>query len=268
MHASDGQVAKCTKIVYIHYMPHLNYGTAARAPAPLVSPKQWSVISAAGEQDSLQCAEAVDRLCADFWHPLNDFARRLGNSPADAHDLTQGFFLRLLERRLMARAERPGGHTRSFLFVAFKNFLTNEHERATALKRGGGKPLVPFHELEAKGRYGQEPAHDTLPETEFDRQWALTQVENALKLLRADYAASGRGPLFDLLKDYVWGGQNALTLAEIAGRLDLTEGAVKKAVQRLRHRVRDCLRAEVAHTVSTPDQIDDELRHLRAALST
>jgi RNA polymerase sigma factor (sigma-70 family) len=268
MHASDGTVAKCTKLVYIHYMPHLNYETAARVSAPLFSPKQWSVISAAGEQDSLQCAEAVDRLCATIWHPLHDFARRLGNSPADANDLTQGFFLRLLERRLVARTERHGGHSRPILFVAFKNFLINEHERATALKRGGGKPLVPLHELEAKGRCGQEPAHDTMPEMEFDRQWALAQVENALKVLRADYAASGRGPLFDLLKDYVWGGQNTLTLAEIAERLNLTEGAVKKAVQRLRHRVRDCLRAEVAHTVSTPDQIDDELSHLRTALST
>jgi RNA polymerase sigma-70 factor (ECF subfamily) len=128
--------------------------------------------------------------------------------------------------------------------------------------------LVPLHELDPEGRYGREPADGTTPEVEFDRHWALAQIESALNQVRADYAASGRGPLYDLLRDYVWGGQNALGLAQIAERLDLTEEAVKKAVQRLRQRFRDCLRSEVAQTVSTPDQIDDELRHLRAVLSS
>jgi RNA polymerase sigma-70 factor (ECF subfamily) len=249
-------------------MPHLDSEQAVLANAAPFLTTHWSAVLAAGELDSPKAAAALEQLCATYWYPLYSFARRLGNSPENAQDLTQGFFVHLLERRLVAKADRQAGRFRSFLLVAFKNFLTDEFGRATALKRGGGNPLVPLHELDPEGRYGLEPADATTPEVEFDRHWALAQIERALNRLQADYTASGRGPLYELLKDYVWGGQNALSLAQIAERVDLTEEAVKKSVQRLRQRFRDCLRAEVAQTLSTPDQIDDELRHLRAALSS
>ena len=227
----------------------------------------WSMVLAAGDSVAPAAQNALERLCRAYWYPLYAFVRRVGNSPADSQDLTQGFFAYLLEHHLVARADPQAGRFRSFLLGSLKHFLAHEHERATALKRGGGQPALSLYQFDPEERYALEPSDPATPETIFDQRWALQQIENALSRLRADYASSDRGALFDLLKDYVWGDKNALTLAEIAARLDLTEEAVKKSVQRLRQRFRDCLRAEVAQTVATPDQIDDELRHLRAALS-
>ena len=228
----------------------------------------WSVVLAAGDSAAPNAQPALEQLCRAYWYPLYAFVRRLGRSPADAQDLTQGFFAYLLERRLVAQADPQAGRFRSFLLASLKHFLAHEHERAAALKRGGGQPILSLDQFGPEERYALEPAADAAtPDAIYDQRWALLQVENALRLLRADYASAGRAPLFDLLKDYVWGDKNALTLAEIAVQLDLTEEAVKKSVQRLRQRFRDCLRAEIAQTVATPDQIDDELRHLRAALS-
>jgi RNA polymerase sigma factor (sigma-70 family) len=227
----------------------------------------WSIVLAAGTSGAPAAQDALERLCRAYWYPLYAFVRRRGHSPADAQDLTQGFFAYLLEHHLVAKADRQAGRFRSFLLGSLKHFLTHEHERATAFKRGGGQPVLSFDQLDPEQRYALEPSDAATPETIFDQRWALQQIENALGRLRAEYASAGRGPLFDLLKDYVWGDKNALSLAEIAGRLDLTEEAVKKSVQRLRQRFRDSLRAEVAETVATPDQIDEELRHLRATLS-
>ena len=228
----------------------------------------WSVVLAAGDSGAPNAQPALEQLCRAYWYPLYVFVRRLGRSPADAQDLTQGFFAYMLERRLVAKADPQAGRFRSFLLASLKHFLAHEHERAAALKRGGGQPILSLDQFDPEERYALEPAADAVtPDAIYDQRWALLQVENALRLLRADYASAGRALLFDLLKDYVWGDKNALTLAEIAAQLDLTEEAVKKSVQRLRQRFRDCLRAEIAQTVATPDQIDDELRHLRSALS-
>jgi RNA polymerase sigma factor (sigma-70 family) len=227
----------------------------------------WSVVLAAGQGGSPSATTALEKLCRAYWYPLYAFVRRLGNSADDAQDLTQGFFLQLLERRLVAKADPLAGRFRSFLLASLKHFLAHEHERATALKRGGGTSLVSFDQLEPEQRYALEPQDAATPEVLFERRWALQQIENALACLQAEYTKAGRGPLFELLKDYVWGDQNMLTLAQIADRLDLTEEAVKKAVQRLRQHFRDCLRSEVAQTVSTPNEIDEELRHLRGALT-
>ena len=227
----------------------------------------WSVVLAAGNSTAPTAQPALEQLCRAYWYPLYAFVRRRGYGPADAQDLTQGFFAYLLERCLVAQADPQAGRFRSFLLASLKHFLAHEHERATALKRGGGQPILSLDQFDPEERYALEPSDGATPEAIYDQRWALLQVENALRRLRADYASADRGPLFDLLKDYVWGDKNTLTLAEIAAQLDLTEEAVKKAVQRLRQRFRDCLRAEVAQTVAMPDQIDYELRHLRAALS-
>ena len=228
----------------------------------------WSVVLAAGDSASPGAQAALEHLCRVYWFPLYAFVRRLGHGPQDAQDLTQGFFAYLLERRLVARAKPQAGRFRSYLLASLKHFLAHEHERATALKRGGGALVLSFDQFDPEERYALEPADTATPDLIFDRRWALQQIENALSRLRAEYVSSGRGPIFDLLKDYVWGDKNALTLGEIATQLDLTEEAVKKSVQRLRQRFRDSLRVEVAQTVATPDQIDDELRHLRTALSS
>jgi RNA polymerase sigma-70 factor (ECF subfamily) len=223
------------------------------------------VLSAAGGA-SPAAREALDQLCRAYWFPLYAFARRTGRSPADAQDVTQGFFAHLLEKELLGRADPQVGRFRSFVLGSFKHFLAHDYERTTALKRGGGQIPVSLDQLEPEERYSLGAAIEASPESSFDREWAEEQLDHALARLRDDYSNSGRAGLFDLLKDYVWGDKNALTLAEIALRLDLTEEALKKAVQRLRSRFRECLRAEIAQTVATPDQIDEELRHLRAAL--
>lgn len=237
------------------------------APQFQFTTTHWSMVLAAGTSGTPAAQEALERLCRVYWYPLYVFIRRLGHPPADAQDLTQGFFLYLLEREVVAKADPQAGRFRSFLLGSLKHFLAHEHERATALKRGGGQPILALDALDPETRYALEPSEPAAPEAVFDQRWALQQIENALARLRADYASSDRAALFDLLKDYVWGEKNALTLAEIATRLDLTEEAVRKSVQRLRHRFRDCLRVEVAQTVATPDQIDDELRYLRAVMS-
>ena len=240
---------------------------ASGAAAVQFATTHWSMVLAAGTGSAPAAQEALERLCRAYWYPLYAFIRRHGHSPDDAQDLTQGFFAYLLAHHLVARADRQAGRFRSFLLGSLKHFLAHEYERATALKRGGGQPVLSLDQFDPEERYALEPTDAATPETIFDQRWALQQIENALSRLRAEYASAGRGPLFDLLKDYVWGDKNALSLAEIAGRLDLTGEAVKKSVQRLRQRFRDALRAEVAQTVATPDQIDEELRHLRAALS-
>jgi RNA polymerase sigma factor (sigma-70 family) len=228
----------------------------------------WSLVLAAGESANPESARALELLCRSYWPPLYAFARRAGHAPEDARDFTQGFFADFLQRKSFAAADPRRGRFRSFLLGSFGHFLTHEHDRATALKRGGGEPALSLDQFESEERAALEPHDPATPEAIFDQRWASLQVERALSRLRESYAATGRGPMFDLLKDYVWGCHNGLSLAEIATRLELTEEAVKKAVQRLRQRFRDALRAEVAQTVTAPDQIDEEMRHLRSALSS
>jgi RNA polymerase sigma factor (sigma-70 family) len=225
----------------------------------------WSVVAAAADTKAPEASAALEELCRRYWPPVYGFVRRTSADPEDARDLTQGFFRYLLEHKSISRADPDRGKFRSFLLGSLKHFLAHERERAQALKRGGGQPPLSIDAACEEENF--EPSHAVTPEILFDQRWALKQIDCAIERLASDYSAAGRGPLFDLLQDYVWGDKSGATLAEIAGQLDLTEEAVKKAVQRLRARFRDCLRAEVAQTVTSPDQIDEELRHLRAAVS-
>jgi RNA polymerase sigma-70 factor (ECF subfamily) len=222
----------------------------------------WSVVLAAGDLASPRATEALEQLCRGCWYPLYAYVRRAGHSVEDAQDLTQQFFARLLEKNYFALADRERGRFRSFLLTSLKNFLANEYRRDTRLKRGGGQALVWLDAEDAEQRFATEPIAADTPETLFEHRWALTLLEGALDRLRAEYTASGRGSLFDLLKPYVWGEKNAATYAEIATQMDLTEEAVKKAVQRMRQRFRDLLRAEIAQTVTTVGEVEEELRHL------
>ncbi|MCI0541746.1 MAG: sigma-70 family RNA polymerase sigma factor [Verrucomicrobiales bacterium] len=237
--------------------PHPDQGSVG-----LFNTTHWSVVLAAGEPDSGEAQQALQTLCQAYWYPLYCYVRRAGHQPDDAQDLTQEFFSRLLEKNYVSLARRERGRFRSFLLASLKNFLTNEYHRGTRLKRGGGQAIISLDAAEAEDRYVAEPIEIATPETLFEQRWALALLENALSRLRNEYADQGRAPIFDLLKDYVWGERNAASYAEIAAQLDLTEEAVKKAVQRLRQRYRDMLRTEIAHTVPTAGEIDDELQHL------
>jgi RNA polymerase sigma-70 factor (ECF subfamily) len=187
--------------------------------------------------------------------------------PHDAEDLTQSFFAYLLEKDVIARADRERGRFRNFLLSAFKNFHASERAHRAAAKRGGGKAIVSLDELQAENRYQHEPKTHLSPEILYDQKWATSLLEQVMQALRTEYAALGKGPLFDMLRGVIWGGRQEVSYAALAARVDLSEGAFKVAVHRLRSRYKEALRREVAQTVASPGEIDDELRHLLAAVT-
>ena len=226
----------------------------------------WSVVLAAGEGELPQAAQALEKLCRTYWYPLYVYVRRQGNSPEDAQDLTQDFFSRLLEKNYLAKADRDRGKFRTFLLGSLKNFLVNEWKRAGRLKRGGGVEFVSIDANVAEDRYAAEPANQSNPDAAYEQRWAVTLIEQVLATLRREYSAADKARLFEELKGFIWGDKSNASYAEIAGHSNLTEGSVKVAVHRLRQRFRQLLRAEVAHTVARPEDVDGELRHLIAVV--
>jgi len=228
----------------------------------------WSVVLSAREADSPHSAAALETLCRTYWYPLYAWLRRQGRLSHDAQDLTQAFFARLLQKDYLQAAAREKGRFRTFLLVAFKRFLANEWDREHAQKRGGFVPIVPIDEHVAESRFAAEPSHNLPPDVLFDRQWAMTLLDRTMTQLQEEYIASGRAKLFEYLQSCLAREESALPYAEIATRLKLTEAAVKMAVHRLRARYREILRAEIAHTVVSPEDVEEEIRHLFAAFSS
>jgi RNA polymerase sigma-70 factor (ECF subfamily) len=225
---------------------------------------RWSLVAAAQDPAAPESRQALADLCAAYWYPVYAYVRRSGHDHHQAQDLTQAFFARLLEKNDLADADRTRGRFRSFLLTACQHFLANQHDYEKAKKRGGGRSHVALDFEDADHRYAREPAHDDTPERLFDRRWALDLLDRALTELRGEYEESGRGKLFDALKGTLTGGAEAY--ADLAQSLDMTEGAVKVAVHRLRQRYRDRLRAAIAETVERPEDVDDEVRDLFASL--
>jgi RNA polymerase sigma factor (sigma-70 family) len=224
----------------------------------------WTVVLAAVRGDS---SDALGRLCQAYWYPLYSFVRRQGHDPHTAEDMTQAFFTRLVERRYLDAVDPARGKFRSFLLAALKHFLANERERADAQKRGGAHAIVSIDEQLAESRYSLEAAHHDTPETIYERNWALALLDRVLHQLRDQYTRDGKARLFDELKATLSAESDAAPYAEIASRLNSSESAIKVAVHRLRHRYRQLLRTEIAHTVEKPEEIEDEIRHLFAMLS-
>lgn len=227
----------------------------------------WSVVLSARAQHSSQSAAALEVLCRTYWHPLYAYVRRQGHSPADAQDLTQEFFARLLARNTVARADPARGRFRSFLLASLKHFLANEWDRVRAQKRGGSARFLTLDFDTAETRCVQPVAPGDTPDRAFDRQWALALLDVVLGRVRKEYADSGRDELFLGLKDTLTGGRSEIPYRELAARLGLSEGAVKVAAHRLRRRYRELLREEIASTVAGPEEVEEELKHLFAALS-
>ncbi len=228
---------------------------------------RWSLVAAAGRPTSPEAGRALEALCGAYWYPLYAHARRRGLDADLAQDRTQAFFARLLEKGDLAVADRARGRFRSFLLAAFEHFLANARDYDHAAIRGGGRPSLSLDFAAGESRLGLEPSHETTPERIFDRQWALTLLDRALARLRDEYHAAGKGPLFDALTPSL-AGDRGTPYVEVAARLGMTEGAVKVAAHRLRARGRDLVRDEIAQTVASPDEIDDELGQLFAALSS
>jgi RNA polymerase sigma-70 factor (ECF subfamily) len=227
----------------------------------------WSLVMAAGQRELPESAAALVTLCTTYWYPLYAFVRRQGYRPEDAQDLTQAFFAKLLEKNYVGDADRQRGKFRSFLLASLKHFLANEWDKARAQKRGGSRTFVALDAQTAETRYRLEPVDTMTADKIYERRWALTLLDEVLRRLREEYAAEGKGKLFDQLKVTLTGERSAIPYAGIGGQLGMSEGAVKVAVHRLRQRYREILRAEIAETVAGPGQVEEELRHLFAVLS-
>ena len=239
----------------------------ASSHRPVFVTTHWSLVLSARDQRSPESAVALEKLCGAYWYPLYAYVRRRGKSPEDAKDLTQEFFARLLERHWVGRADQQKGRFRSFLLSAMNRFMADEWDKARAQKRGGGQLAVPLQFDAAETRYGMEPADRTTPENSFERRWALTLLDEVLQRLRSEYEQDGRGEYFTTLHSCLVGDRTAQPYAELAVSLGVSEGTVKSAVHRLRLRYRELLRDEIAQTVASPGDVDEELRHLFTVLA-
>lgn len=243
-----------------------------REPAPqrrrAFETTRWSLVLAAAGRVTPEADRALAALCATYWYPLYAFVRRRGHDPERAADLTQGFFVRLLEKNDFQSLDPARGRFRAFLLAACKHFLANERDWATAQKRGGGCFPVPIDRRDAEGRYLAEPAHNLTPERLFDRRWAILLLDQSLDQLGREYEQAGKGARFERLKCVLTGCEPAGTYAETGEALGMTEAAVKKAAQRLRDRYREILRERIAETVDDPGQVDDEIRALFGVLAS
>ena len=225
------------------------------------SATRWSVVLAA----AAEAEDALATLCRAYWYPLYAFLRRQGLSTHDAEDVTQGFFAHLFGKAALANVDRAKGRFRTFLLASLKHFLADERDRANAQKRGGGQAVISLDACEAEERYALE-ASELSPDKLFDRRWAIAVIERALARLGAEYSDAGKGALFSALKPLLTAPGTARPYAEIGSEFGMNEGAVKIAVHRLRQRYGAALRAEIAETVGTAEEVDEELRHLLDAL--
>jgi RNA polymerase sigma factor (sigma-70 family) len=221
-------------------------------------------LEAQGESPAAR--EALEKLCRTYWRPIFVFLRRQGIPPEEAEDITQGFFAELLEHRNLAAVRKERGRLRSYLLGALKHFVVDEHRRAMAIKRGKGQQLIPLEELHANERMELEPTDPLTAEMIYERRWASTVLERVLSRLKGEYRAAGNAALFDSLKQLLPDEPGAPSQAEIATRLGMTENAIRQAFYRFRQRYQALLREEIAHTVATPGDIEDELRHLIAVI--
>jgi RNA polymerase sigma factor (sigma-70 family) len=229
---------------------------------------RWSAILVAAESRIPGSQAALAELCRLYWYPLYAFARRRGSGPHDAQDLTQGFFLHLLENRALKQAHPLKGKFRSFLLASFKNFALDEAARARCQKRGGDREFVYLDSEDAESRYQLEPADHLTAEKIFDARWAMTLLAYAVERLRQEYAARGEGPRFEVLKVFVGveEGKNPPSYEQIAQSLRVSLGAAKTLIHRLRKQYAVILRQEIGRTVSDPAAIDQEIHALCDAM--
>jgi RNA polymerase sigma-70 factor (ECF subfamily) len=205
-------------------------------------------------------------LCKAYWPPIYAFIRRNGYDRDHAEDLTQAFFVTMLEKNYLAQADRERGRFRTFLLTAVKHFLANEWDKAHALKRGGGEAVVPIDSLEAEAWYAPDAVDPRTPEALFERRWALSLLEHVMEKMRIEFAAQSKPEYFDRLSQFLNREPGADRYQTLAAELGASAGTLRVAVHRMRRRYRDLLRAEIAETVSTPEAVDDEIRFLLSAV--
>jgi len=234
--------------------------------APQFRSTHWSVVLAAGDSQSPQTAQALEKLCRAYWFPLYAFVRRQGWDAYEAQDLTQSFFAHLLEKKALGKVQREKGKFRSFLLASLTNFLNNERDKARRQKRGGGLEVLSLDARQSEERYLSEPAHGESPERLFERQWAHMVVEQVVARLREEFVSPEQAERFNLLKDFLMGDPRHLSYDDAARRLGMSVAAVTSAIHRLRGRFRQLFRLEIANTVDSPGEVDEEIRYLLTAL--
>ena len=240
-------------------------GTNAPYGPSAFTTTHWSVVlEAQGESPAAQ--EALEKLCRVYWRPIYCFVRRQGPRPEEAQDLTQGFFALLLERRDLRSVRKEKGRLRSYLLTAVKHFLADEHRRAMAIKRGKGEGLIPLEELDTEEQRGMEPSDPLTAERIYERRWASTLLDRVLSRLEDQYRKRGNSTLFDCFNQLLADEPGAPSQAEIAAQLGMTENAISQAFHRFRQSYQSLLREEIAHTVATPGDIENELRYLIAVI--
>ena len=235
--------------------------------SPEFPPTRWSLVGQAGDQHTRVAADALETLCRAYWYPLYAFVRRSGSSPHDAQDWVQSFFEYLLANRVVGKAEPGKGRFRSFLLATFKYFISTERRKQAAQKRGGGHQLISLDEQNTEMRYACEPADAHTPETLFELSWARTVLARVSASLEQEYAAAGKREAFKILQPHLQSGRQSSSFAETAAALGKSEDAVKSAVMRLRQRFQQLLREQIAETVGSADEVEQELQHLRQVLT-
>ncbi len=227
----------------------------------------WSVVLAARQPDTPGAQQALERLCQTYWYPLYVFIRHQGYSPDDAQDLTQAYFERVLARNYFDQADPDKGRFRAFLLARLKHFLSDQRDRDRAAKRGGGATVLSLDAQAAEQRYRLEPVDAMAPDRLYERRWAFTVLAQARERLKQEFVAAGKSELYEQLNALEMGEETGHTYAEVGQRLGMSVDAIKSAVVRLRRRYGELLRQEIAQTVATASEIDQEIRHLMAAIA-
>lgn len=222
----------------------------------------WTIVLAAGSPDSSRYHEALETLCRSYWYPLYAYLRHTGYDAHRAEDYTQGFFATLMDKQGLRAADPKRGRFRSYLLGALKHFLADRHDYERAQKRGGGRNVLSLDFTEAETRYAIEPVMTLSPEDLFAKSWAVILLGRTLERLRDEAIKAGNERRFEHLKTFLAGDNGTVTYQTVAEQLDISEGAVRTAVHRLRERYRDLLRDEIAQTVSSAQEIEAEIRDL------
>lgn len=208
----------------------------------------------------------MEELIKAYWMPLYVFVRRHCSNPHQAEDLTQGFFAHLLEHTGLASADRAKGRFRSFLLASIRNYMADQHDKSSALKRGGGRKIVSLDAMQAESHYHQMPVDTLSPDRLFERSWAISLLNHVLLRLEQEYAGRGKAQMFTAMRHTLDGQAPEQSYTQLADQLGTSEGSVRVMAHRLRQRYRQLLRDEIMQTVADDQQVDDEIRYLLKCL--
>ena len=240
---------------------------SSAAAGDIFATTHWTVVLAAGQRHTPSADAALEELCRTYWFPLYAYVRRRGHAKADAEDLVQAFFARLLAKNFLANLASERGKFRAFLLAALKHFLANEWDKTQAQKRGGGSTHFSLDWQTADSKFQLATQNEPSPDQAFDREWALALLTKVIERLQAECAADGKAKLFAQLKTFLMAGGGDSAQAEVAKVLGMEEGAVRVAIHRLRKRYRQLLRDEIAHTLADTAMVEEEMRALSGAFA-